>query len=31
MIDPWSEFLIYMSVVIVWMIVVYSIAKLKGE
>jgi len=31
MIDPWNEFVIYMSVVGVWMAVVYAIAKLKGE
>ena len=31
MIDPWSEFMIYMSVVAVWMLVIYGIAKLKGE
>ena len=31
MIDPFSEFMIYMSVVVVWMAVVYAIAKLKGE
>lgn len=29
--SPWNEFLVYMSVVIVWMLVVYGIAKLKGE
>lgn len=31
MINPWSEFMIYMSVVGVWMLVIYGIAKLKGE
>ena len=32
MMSPWNEFVIYMSVVvIVWMLVVYGIAKLKGE
>lgn len=29
--NPWNEFVIYMSVVVVWMLVVYGIAKLKGE
>lgn len=29
--SPWNEFVIYMSVVVVWMAVVYAIAKLKGE
>lgn len=29
--SPWNEFMIYMSVVVVWMLVVYGIAKLKGE
>lgn len=29
--SPWNEFVIYMSVVVVWMLVVYGIAKLKGE
>lgn len=31
MMSPWNEFLIYMSVVGVWMLVMYGIAKLKGE
>lgn len=31
MMSPWNEFVIYMSVVVVWMAVVYAIAKLKGE
>ena len=29
--SPWNEFVIYMSVLVVWMAVVYAIAKLKGE
>lgn len=29
--SPWNEFVIYMSVVVIWMLVVYGIAKLKGE
>lgn len=29
--SPWNEFVIYMSVVVVWMAVMYGIAKLKGE
>ena len=29
--SPWNEFVIYMTVVVVWMLVVYGIAKLKGE
>lgn len=29
--SPWNEFMIYMSVVVVWMLVIYGIAKLKGE
>lgn len=31
MMSPWNEFLIYMSVVVGWMMVMYGIAKLKGE
>ena len=29
--SPWNEFSVYMSVVVVCMLVVYGIAKLKGE